>query len=162
MKQRAVQRFWQENVPPVDIRQQMEVVYGQECVVIDTVRRWAACARHAKLEKVALNMSDKQRGVGSLNVGSIVKHWKSWKQDLESLSSHEVASPSIQRSTALKYKNSCRDLTPRFTRFGSPTMQHQLSAIWFSFRSHTERTPQRPPPCGGRWRTDSGWIVVPP
>jgi uncharacterized protein with ACT and thioredoxin-like domain len=59
MKQRAVTEVLTvENVHTVDIRRQMEVVYGQKCVLIGTVRRWAACVRDGKHEQVSLNLSD--------------------------------------------------------------------------------------------------------
>jgi hypothetical protein len=44
-----------KNVPPNDINQQMKVVYGEECVDISNVQRWAAHVHYGKPEQVFLN-----------------------------------------------------------------------------------------------------------
>ena len=41
-KQRAVIEFLTaEKVPPIEIRRRMQAVYGDQCVDVSTVRRWA-------------------------------------------------------------------------------------------------------------------------
>jgi hypothetical protein len=52
---KSVQFFTAENLPPIDIHQQMKVVYGNDCIDISTVRNWAEPVRDANLGHASLN-----------------------------------------------------------------------------------------------------------
>lgn len=58
-KQRAVIEFLTaENTPPIEIHRRMKAVYGDECIDISNVRRWAARARKSGPN---LNVCDRAR-----------------------------------------------------------------------------------------------------
>ena len=51
-KQRAVIEFLTvENVPSIEIHRRMQVVYGDQCVVVSTVRRWVRRFKDGELGK---------------------------------------------------------------------------------------------------------------
>jgi hypothetical protein len=58
-KQHTVTEFLTaENFPPIDIHWRMKIVYGDDCVDISTLRRWAEPVRDANPGYATLN--DKQ------------------------------------------------------------------------------------------------------
>jgi len=59
-KQSAVIEFLTaEKVPPIEIHRRMQAVYGDQCVDVSTVRRWAR--RFKDGEFVQVDLSDKIR-----------------------------------------------------------------------------------------------------
>ena len=52
-KQRAVIEFLTaEKVPPIEIHRRMQVVYGDQCVDVSTVRRWVRRFKDGELEQM--------------------------------------------------------------------------------------------------------------
>jgi len=59
-KQRAVIEFLTvEKVPPIGIHRRMQVVYGDQCVDVSTVRRWVTGFKDGQLGQA--DLSDKTR-----------------------------------------------------------------------------------------------------
>jgi len=59
-KQRAVIEFLTaEKVPQIEIHRRMQVVYGDQCVDVSTVRRWVRRCKDGELGQA--DMSDKTR-----------------------------------------------------------------------------------------------------
>jgi len=59
-KQRAVIEFsTAEKVPPIEIRRQIQAVYGDKCVDVSTVRRWVRRFKDGELGPA--DLSDKTR-----------------------------------------------------------------------------------------------------
>jgi hypothetical protein len=51
-KQRAVIEFFTaEDVSPIEIHRRMQAVYGDQCVDVGTVRRWAKICKKIRMRK---------------------------------------------------------------------------------------------------------------
>jgi hypothetical protein len=57
-KQRAVIELTAERVPPVEIHRRMQVIYGDQCVDVNTVRYWVGRFKYRELGQV--DLSDQQ------------------------------------------------------------------------------------------------------
>jgi hypothetical protein len=61
MQQHAVMEFMtSEIMPPIDIHWHVKVVYGEECVGMNTVWCWVSHVHDGKFEQFSLNISGKQ------------------------------------------------------------------------------------------------------
>jgi hypothetical protein len=125
----AIQDPTAKNMHPIDIRQKMNVVYGQECADTSTVQCLAARVHDWKLEQVSLNPSDKQWSRRAWTATDKDHTGKVKNPTLKRSSSHRATSPATRQSSTTHPQ--VQEQLQRLNTLVSPSwITHNTALTW--------------------------------